>query len=76
MIVHEKKYTAIDAFDMAHWVVDEAGDQATYTLKPGAPPQTVTITRPDGGTQTHNDLNPGSSIWINRTMGAAKVSAA
>ena len=61
---------------MDHWTVDEAGDQAIYTLKPGAPPQTVTITRPDGGTQTHNDLNPGSSIHVNRTVGAATVKAA
>jgi len=76
MFVHEKKNTAIDAFDTAHWEVEDHADGAVYTVKAGAPPQDVLITRPDGGTQTHNGMQPGSSITVNRAHGTATVRAA
>lgn len=76
MIVHEKKYTAIDAFDTDHWDVEEHADGAKYTVKEGAEPQSIEITRPDGGTQGHSGMPPGSSVTVNRRDGTAVVKVA
>lgn len=72
-IVHEKKYEAIDAFNLDHWEIEETPEGRHYTVKAGSAPQTVTITRPSGGTQTHNDMPPGSTVEVNRTAGTAVV---
>ena len=73
MVIHEKKYTAIDAFDTDRWDVADTPTGAVYTVKDGAPAQTITITRPDGGDQTHSGMPPGSSVTVDRTTGTAVV---
>ena len=75
-VIHEKKYTAIDAFDTDSWDVIETVNGAIYQVKEGAEPQTITITRPDGGEQIHNGLPPGSRVDVDRVNGTATVTAA